>query len=86
MKEEKKCRLKSYSVVFDTDSDTTVVVSEFLETDRSSEIGIVGDITAEEFLPLAPTSDIIGHPGDDGPENESPKEEHKKDFHTYSVS
>ena len=29
---------------------------------------------------------MIGHPCDDGPENKSPKEEHKKDFHTHSVS
>ncbi len=86
MKEKKKCRLKSYSVVFDTDSDTTIVVSEFLETDRGSEIGIVGNITSEEFLPLAPTSDMVGHPRDNGPENERPEKEHKKDFHNDSVS
>ena len=86
MKEEKKCRFKSYSVVFDTDSDTTIVVSEFLETDRGSEISIVGDITSEEFLPLAPTSDMVGHPRDNGPENKSPEKEHKKDFHGDSVS
>lgn len=85
MKQEKKCRLESDTIVFDTNSDTTVVPSEFFETDRICQVCVVGDIAAEKFLPLTPACHMVGHPTDDGPQNESPKKEHKKDFHTHSV-
>lgn len=86
MKQEKKCRLESDTIVFDTNSDTTVVSSEFFETDRICEVCVVSDIAAEKFLPLTPACHMVGHPTDDGPQDESPEKEHKKDFHAHSVS
>ncbi len=63
-----------------------IVTSEFFETDRSRRVCVVGDITTEKFLPLTPSCDMIWHPADNGPQDQSPKKEHKKDFHEDSLA
>jgi len=69
MEEEEKSRFEGDTIVFDSYADTSIIISELLEADRRSEVCVIGDLSTEEFLPFTPTSDMVGHPGDEGPEN-----------------
>jgi hypothetical protein len=86
VKKEKYGWSEGDTVLLNSYTDTAIIISEFFETDRSGEIRIVCGFTTEEFLPFFPASDVIGHRGDEWPENEGPEEEHEKYFHTHSVS
>lgn len=86
MEGEPMCRFKCYSVIFDTYPDTAIVASEFLETDRRCDICVICHISTEEFLPFIPSRHMKSKPREYWPEDESPEEEHEKNFHTLSIS
>lgn len=81
MKKE-KCRwFEGDSVIFDTNTYTIIIISEFFETNRWGENSIVGDVPSEEFFPFAPISDIVSYPGNKWPNNGHSYEDDKKYFH-----
>lgn len=81
MKQEKNSWAKGDPVVLDTNADDSIIVSEFLKTDRTCDISIVCDISTKKFFPFFPTSNLIGRPHDDGPETQNGDNEEKEDFH-----
>jgi len=38
-----------------------------------------------ELFPLAPSSDVIGHPADDGPYHEEENDDENDDFHSHII-
>lgn len=78
-------RFKRDSIIFDAYSNTAIVASEFLETDSRSDISIIGHLTAKEFLPSAPSWHMKSKPREYWPQDESPEEEHEKNFHMPSI-
>jgi hypothetical protein len=86
VEEEKKSGLEGNTIIFDSYSDAPIVASKLFETDGSGDCSIICSFTLVEFLPFFPSSDTIGHPGDEWPEYECPEEEHEKYFHDDSVS
>lgn len=85
MKREPMCRFKSNSILFNSYPDTAIVASEFLETHSSSDISIIGHFSTKEFLPFIPSRHIKSKPREYWPQDESPEEEHEKNFHMLSI-
>lgn len=86
MKREPMSRLKGNSIVFDADTNTAIIASEFLETHGRRYISVICHISTEEFLPFIPSRHMKSKPREYWPEDESPEEEHEKNFHTLSIS
>ena len=67
MKQEKNRGTESHTVVFDTYTDDSIVVSELFKTDGAGNISIISDFSSEKFFPFFPPGNLIGRPHDDGP-------------------
>jgi hypothetical protein len=86
VKREPKSRTKGNPIVLDTDTDTAIIASEFLQTDSRGYICIICYLSAKGFLPFIPPRHIKSEPRQYWPEDESPEQEHEKYFHILSIA
>ncbi len=67
--------------------DTSVIISEFSETDTTGDHGVMIDNGALKYLfPELPTNGVVGKPTHNRPYNQSTDEDEENYFHTYIIS
>ena len=78
---QEKWWLKSYTIVFDAYTDTSIIPAKFLEAHGRGYHRTSGHFTVKEPLPATPTWDMIGDPWEYRPQSTYAEYEHEKYFH-----